>query len=305
MDEQQKLSADDIMTALRINSGFYEREMVEAAIERKDEIIPRLIEVLRKLLDDPTPYIENEEWFDHLYAVMLLGHLQVAEAHPIIIDLFSLPVEIIDPIFGDTITSDLPGILMRTCGGDLESIKAMVLNRKVDVYCRNSAARAMTYAVVEGIASRETVLDFFATLFTGDEADENPDFWGLLACSFYEMCPEGYMAVIRKAYEDELIDSQIIAYQDFESSLAAGQEAMLEKLTVSYQRFTLIDIHESMSWWACFQPDEAPRPEPDLSHPFTDMPGKMSTKAQQKDSKAAKKKKRKQAKASRKKNRRR
>jgi hypothetical protein len=80
---------------------------------------------------------------------------------------------------------------------------------------------------------------------------------------------------------------------------------MLEKLTVSYQRFTLIDIHESMSWWACFQPDEAPRPEPDLSHPFTDMPGKMSTKAQQKDSKAAKKKKRKQAKASRKKNRRR
>ena len=304
MYKSNELNAEEIMAALRINKGFYEREIVDAAIERRDEIIPRLIEVLRNLLDDPTPYIENEEWFDHLYAVMLRGHLRVVEAHQIVIDLFSLPVEIIDPIFGDTITSDLPGILMRTCGGDLESIKAMALNRKVDVYCRNSALRAMTYAVVEGIASREAVLDFFATLFTGDEAEANSDFWGLSACSFHELCPEGYMEVIRKGYEDGLIDPQIIAYQDFESALASGQKAMLDRLTASYQRFTLIDIHKSMSWWACFQQNESPQSDRDLTAPIFDMPGRIATKIQEKKNKIAKKKKRKKVKASRKKNRR-
>lgn len=303
MEKTDELTVEEILGAFRTASGVYEKDMVNAAIERRAEIIPRLIEILRKLIDDPTPYLENEQWIDHLYAVMLLGHLKATEAHRTLIDLFSLPEDILDPLFGDMTTSDLPGILLRTCGGSLEAIEAMALNRKVNDYCRNSALQAMTYAVVEGIATREAVLDLFASLFTGDETDSGSDFWGLLACNVHDLCPEDYLTVIRNAYDGGLISPQIIAYTDFESAIILGEDAMLERLKANYERFTLIDIHKSMSWWACFQDSEGKSDEPDLSPPFFDMPSKISTKVQKKKNKTAKKKKRKQARVSKRKNR--
>jgi len=304
MDAHDELNIDEILLALRTFKGVYEKEMVEAAVERRSEIIPRLIEILHNLIDDPTPYLETEERFDHLYAVMLLGHLKATEAHRTIIDLFSLPEDILDPLFDDTTTSDLPGILLRTCGGSLGQIKAMALNRKVNDYCRNSALQAMTYAVVEGIVTREAVLAFFGTLFTGDETDAGSDFWGLLACNVHDLCPEGYLTVIRNAYDDGLISPQIIAYKDFESAIILGKEAMLDRLTINYERFTLIDIHKSMSWWACFQDDDDTESPPDLSDRLFDMPSVNRDSAPKKINPKAKKRKRKQVKASKRKNRR-
>ena len=304
MDEQQNLSIEDIITALRINKGVYEREMVDAAIERKEEIIPRLIEVLQGVLADPEPYLEDEDLFDHIYAVMLLGHLKATEAHRTIVDLFSLPGDIPDDLFGDITTSDLPVILLRTCGGSLDLIRAMALNRKANDYCRNSALQAMVYAVVEGIADRKEILDFFGTLFTGEETDPDSDFWGCLACNILELYPEESMDVIKSGYENDLISPGMVGYEDFEKALEEGQEKAFARLKSKYDRDALDDIHASMSWWACFQADEKPKYDPDLTSPFFDMPGSISTKVPKKKNAKKKKKKRKQAKASKRKNRR-
>jgi hypothetical protein len=119
---------------------------------------------------------------------MLLGHFRESKAHDVIIDLFSLPDKIPHKLFGDLTTGNLPTILIRTCGGSIERIKSMALNKDVDDYCRISALNAMAYAVVEGFALREDVISFFGTLFSGKEADEISDFWSLLAnfvCDLY------------------------------------------------------------------------------------------------------------------------
>ncbi len=60
----------EILIGLRDFDGTYKRELVDAAIELKDEITPYLIEVLENLLSDPNKYIENPDLFDHTYAVM-------------------------------------------------------------------------------------------------------------------------------------------------------------------------------------------------------------------------------------------
>ena len=79
MEETEYLSIDEIHDALCVYSGVYEREMVDAAIERREEIIPRMIDVLQTLMADPTRYIEDEDLFGHIYAIMLLGHLRATE----------------------------------------------------------------------------------------------------------------------------------------------------------------------------------------------------------------------------------
>ena len=81
----------------------------------KEEITPHLIEILENALADPDSYIQNEDLYDHIYSLMLLGHFSEPKAHNVIIDLFCLPNDMPHELFGDLTTSDLPAILLRTC----------------------------------------------------------------------------------------------------------------------------------------------------------------------------------------------
>ena len=219
----------EILEAFKIFDGIYKREQVDAAIELKEEITPSLIEILENVLADPDKYIENDNQYDHIYSLMLLGYFRESKAHNVIIDLFSLPGNTAHELFGDLATSDLPTILMRTCGGSIELIKSMASNKDADDYCRVSALNAMAYAVVENIASREEVISFFGTLFTGKETDEDSNFWSLLANFVCDLYPEELMDTIEKAYDDNLIASGMIQYEHFNKALEDGQERCLER----------------------------------------------------------------------------
>jgi Protein of unknown function (DUF1186) len=58
-------------------------------------------------------------------------------------------------LFGDSITGDLPIVLLRTCGGQVARIKELILNKEAYEYSRGSAQQALSYAAMEGYISRE------------------------------------------------------------------------------------------------------------------------------------------------------
>ena len=301
---QASLSIDEIRAAFKYNDGVYQREMVEAAIERRDDIIPRLIEMLQQVIADPEPYLEEEDRMDHIYALMLLGHFRAVAAHGVIADLFSLSDDILEDLYGDIITGDLPAILANTCGGSLERMKAMSLDPEVGVYERLSALQGMAYAVADDMTLRDEVVTLFGTLFTGEEADKDSDFWGLLALTVCELYPEENMPVIERAYEDGLISPGIIDFEDFAQALEEGRVTTLDKLRAKREAHALDDLHATMAWWACFEGGEdlfAPTGPTDLFLSDTYAPSMTKPKKQDK---AKKKKKRQRAKASRHKNRR-
>ena len=115
------------------------------------------------------------------------------------------------------------------------------------------------------------------------------------------------MHTIKQAYDDGLIFSGVIGYEEFEKALEDGEEKCLERLKNDYERASLDDIHASMSWWACF--DEEPQfysaqdPDDLINYPHLSTSDR-STRKIEREKKKAKKKKRKQAKASKRKNRR-
>ena len=243
----------EILDGFKIFDGIYKRELIDSAIELKDEISPHLIKILESVLSDPEKHIENNKRIDHVYSIMLLGHFRESKAHNVIVDLFSLPDDMSYKLYGDLISGDLATIIVRTCGRHIDLIKSMVLNKNIYGFCRIAAANAMAYAVVDGIVTREEVLSFFGTLFTGNEADEMPDFWSILATYVYYLYPEEIMDTIKQAYDDGLIFSGAIGYGEFEEMLEAGEEKCLERLKNNYKRQSLDDIHDSMSGWACFK----------------------------------------------------
>lgn len=295
--EDTDIQITEILDAFKIYDGIYKRNQVDAAIDLKESITPHLIKILEEVLNDPDQYIKNENLYGHIYALMLIGHFKELSAHKLIVDLFSLPGDITDLLYGDICTSDLPTILFNTCGGDLEQIKAMILNKEVDDYTRISACQALAYSVVEGYVSRKEVVEFFGNLFTGNETDEASDFWGLLASIACDLYPEEIMDVIKESYENGLIMPGLIGQKHFGYALDMGEEECLERLQQNREDHNLDDLHRSMSWWACFDENEiqANTPAPNLAQDFK--------KAQKKKTKT-KKKKRKQVKASKKKNRR-
>jgi len=249
------MEISEILEVFRINDGVYKRKCIDEAVKRKDEIIPYLISILENVVSNPKPYIEND-CYDQLYAVILLGYFKAHQAHSIMIDLLSMPEDIPPQLFGDIISKDFPAILFQTCGGELDKIKSLILNRKANDFCRGAALGAMVYAVVDGMVTREETLDFFGSLFTGKEAKEDSTFWDLLANCIYDLYPEELMPVIQKAYKDDLIDSWAIKIEDFEESLQHGKKATFDRVRMDMKRDMPADIHEYMSWWACFETEE-------------------------------------------------
>jgi len=313
----------EVLEALKIADGIYKREAVEAAVVLREEITPYLIGILEDALAHPNNYIDEPN-MAHIYAFILLGFFQETQAHRVMVDLFSLPKEFIDPMYGDLITEDLKYMLFRTCGGSVDQIKRLILNKEAYEYCRGAALEVLTYAVVEDIISREAALEFLGSLFTGNE-DDNPDslFWTFVADAILQLYPEELMPLIQKAFDDNKIDRWFFGPETFIEALEHGKEQTLQKLREELESRSFKDIHAYMSWWAMFDQEEKKgfNPIPNLAalQPparLTGQPGQPVFKStpnleamqpqrkSKSQEKAKKKKKRKMAKASKKKNRR-
>jgi len=112
---------------------------------------------------------------------------------------------------------------------ELNNIKVHIVSDRKYLEWENASADD-SRMLAEGIASRDMVISFFGTLFTGKEAEEDSDFWSLLANFVCDLYPEELMDIIQKAYDNYLIFSGMIRYEDFQKALADGKEKCLERL---------------------------------------------------------------------------
>jgi hypothetical protein len=282
-----------IIQALERYSGSYERESLDAAMALREELAPHLIDCLEKVAADPTPYLEDQEYYLYVYAVMLLGHFRETTAHQAIVKVFGLPDGAAAELFGDITTENLPIILLNTCGGDFNLIKSLVLNYHADDYVRGAAATALVYGVATGQLPRQEALGFFSALFTGEEAQPDSAFWSLMADCILDLQPQELMPVIHEADAKGLLDHGLfLTDEEFSRASNLSVDKCLERIRLEMQRRSLDDLHGQMSWWDGFH-DGEPTPFFDSAETATTKKGK-----------AQKKKKKKMAKASRRKNRR-
>lgn len=105
----------DILKSFDTFEGVYKHFEVDEAIKQRAAITPHLIKILENILSNPELFTRNENhYYGHMYAIMLLAHFKEAKAHETIIKLFSLPGEMPHDIFGSIVTEELKYILYRT-----------------------------------------------------------------------------------------------------------------------------------------------------------------------------------------------
>lgn len=289
----EKKTIPEIIKALEVFDGKYKQKEVDEAVKQKDEITPHLIGVLKKVLDEPEKYAdEDSHYHGHIYAVVLLSHFRETGAHDFIVELFSLPGELPYDLFGDIVTEDLPAILYATCGGSLDWIKGIALNKEIDEFVRSAAMRAMVYAVVGGMISREEVIEFFDSLFPLAAEEENDVLYTCIANAVCDIYPEELMDKIERAYKEGCIDTFTIDRDDFEAALAMGKEKTLGLIKEDLEHRLSPDIHSRISWWACFRSEEPSLFIPNPAFPRSSSSGVSLTFPSQKKKKKKKKRKR-------------
>ena len=235
--------------------GVYLRDEMDIAVAQREAITPHLIALLDDLADNPLRYtLEGRN--GHVYAVSLLSHFRETAAHRAIIRAFTVPREQLEELWGDMITETLPTLLHRTCGGSLDRIRALVVDREVDPFVRGAAIEALTFAVAEGVADRDETVAFVQGLFTGEEAEADSFFWSNLVATLCDLHPGDSMELIRRAYADNLVQQDYIAPEDVERSLAMDRAEAMDALRERTRRRMSGDLHRYISWFAEFQPKE-------------------------------------------------
>lgn len=241
---------EELIEDLDEYTGFTKYDLVDEAVARQEEITPHLLRILEEISADPESWMEDDHDIT-TYTLVLLCHFKETRAHSLVLKLFSLPEPIAYELFGDFIGQNLPSLLTNTCGGDLEGVRQLILNRNASSYCRWSACSALAYGVVAGMADRDEVVAFLKSLLTGDEATEDDFgcFWDGVVSTLIELHPGDSLAEIRAAYDAELVFDDYAPLSYIEGKAAMNKAATLEALREEYERNTPENIHEYISWW--------------------------------------------------------
>ncbi len=255
------MDAKEIIAALDGPTDVYQREAVQAAMDQPDEIVPLLLAHLEEVLAEPERFTDPDDPSQlPAYALILLSHLRIREAHRLLVDLLSLPGETPLDLFGDLVHENFPIALWKTSGVDITAIKGLIQNKATNEYCRAAAIRALLYGIAEGELSREEVVEYLQGIFTGDEAArEEYMFRSVAASALSRLWPGESMKVLRKAFNDGLIDTFFIGPENIEAALEAGKESCLATFESNALKDLVKDPHQSMSWWACFNPQQSSR----------------------------------------------
>ena len=224
---------------------------------------------------------------------VLLAYFQEPAACLPIIRAFCIPEEQADILWSDMVTETLPVLLVQTCNGRLDAIKELILDKEAPGYVRGAAVEALSHAVALDLAEREEIIAFLAGLLTGTEAATDSYFWGNVVCTISDLHPREAMGAIRQAFAAGLVPPNYVGVEEIERDLARDREEVLAELRARVERRVPQDVHDYLSWFACFH--ESP--------PLPSSPASLVDTAQQKK-KRANRVKGKLAKKARKKNRR-
>jgi hypothetical protein len=250
------MQVEEILAQLEINTKSFPRLALEAAIEQREAITPILLSTLDKLSDNLEQLLEQEEYILHIHALYLLAQFREPLAYPVIIKFFSVPGEAALDVTGDIVTEDLCRIFASVSGKDIEPIKQLIENQNISEYIRGAALEALLVLVVQGVISREEVIQYYAKLYSAFTQKEGDYLWTELVSSSAQLSAIELKEEIEQAFKQDLIDPFFLDEEDVNDELQLGTEAALNRLRENRRYSFIKSVVSEMENWSCFKPEE-------------------------------------------------
>jgi hypothetical protein len=240
----------ELLARLDQHRGSFPEHLVAEAVARREEVIPILLETLEAIDSDPEPWLADQGRMVHIHAMYLLALFRETRAYPLLVRIFSRPGEFPFDLAGDVVTQDLGRILASVSGGDISGMAALIENEQANEYVQSVAMDGMVSLVTTGQRSRDEIMAYFLQLF--QKLERNPGaHWDGLANVCADLWPQETFEELRRAYEDGLVDTGSIDWQDLEDALEMGQQAAMQR--ARYREPLITDLGKAMGWMQCFQ----------------------------------------------------
>jgi vesicle coat complex subunit len=260
-NDYRQFSIKELIETIEHLDGTFPKHILQEIINSQDEAIPILIDILKKVLEGPDRYAQDESYFGHIYASYLLAQFRVKEAYPIFIAMLRLPDELPHQLFGDTICEAGSRILASICGGEVEPIKELITNTEADEFVRSAAVMSLAILVLHGVLPRKDVMEYYRMLLTIGVEDRNPIVIAEVVSSCNNLYPEEAMKEIQAVFENKWIEDNYIDYGFIEETLTAGKDNVLERYKHDSHHQFIDDTIEELHWWACFQEESFAKEE--------------------------------------------
>ncbi|HAB66705.1 MAG TPA: hypothetical protein DCE23_05000 [Firmicutes bacterium] len=165
------MEVNEIIDELKYYTDKLPREALKQAIQQKEEITPKLIEMLEYTKNNlDVIYNEEDDFFGYIYAIFLLAEFKEQKAFPYLIDLLNKDEEVVEYIIGDDYPEYLPRLLASTYNGDDEALFSIIENKEINEFIRSSALQTFAILYLYGVKKREFIVNYFKKLL--DEKDE-------------------------------------------------------------------------------------------------------------------------------------
>ncbi|PNU19855.1 hypothetical protein C2E25_10510 [Geothermobacter hydrogeniphilus] len=128
------------------------------------EAEPLLLAELDHCIDDPSRTEQSALFF---YALFLCAQQRCEAAFERYLRILRLPNLLLDNLIGDVLTENMKGMLARTCGDRVDSLKALVEDETVNEFARSAALRALLDLVLIGSLAHSEMAEYCTELLTG------------------------------------------------------------------------------------------------------------------------------------------
>ena len=260
------MAVDEILERLVVFSTPFPRAAVEAAVERREEIAPRLVRILEETVESASVRAHQEPSFTaHLYAMFLLAQFRDRRAYAPLVALASLPGDLPDQLLGDALCEGLPQALASVWGANLEPIQSLAENEAACEFSRMAGLDAIVTLVSAGEVARDTAIEYFSELFDG-RLRASGGVWGGLVCSACDLYPGELYPRIVRAFEQDLVDEVMVTMEDVHAARRLGPKEALAHTRQDRHHNLITDTVAEMESWACFQ-ESYTEPEDDWDDP--------------------------------------
>lgn len=247
------MDIQELLARLDRHRGSFPGNLVAEVIARRQEVIPRFLEILEEIDRSPGPWLADDGRMIHIYALYLLALFRETGTYPLLVRIFSRPGEFPFELAGDVVTQDLGRILASVSGGDFSGLTALIENEQANEYVRSVAMEGMVSLVTTGQRTRDEVVAYFLQLFK--KLERNPGAqWDGLAHVCADLWPQEAIDELGRAYEEGLVDTGSIDWQDIEHALALGQQGAMKR--ARYRDPLITDVAKNMGWMQCFRKAE-------------------------------------------------
>lgn len=259
MQPNSIMQVDEILGLFNTVVGRFPDEALEAAIEQKEIIIPRLLQILQEVIDDPQLFIDDTERMDFIFALYLLSYFREPSAFPFILKIAALPEDQVEELLGDILTEGLTRFFVSTFNGDLDALKQAVLNPHTNRWARGAMLNSFVGLFAIETLSRQEVVSYFLSLMTDDKLmAEDINFTTSVLHAVVDIYPEEpeLIEAIERLYQHDLVDqSSVGKLADIRKWLQRDREKHLEFWVYGRPHSLPIDdVKAAIGWIGRFVP---------------------------------------------------